>query len=188
MYLPTIKSDLKSVFADYAKECKVAVDRSYHAMKAQLQPGQTVPNPGKISPEMQAEISGPINALRDKAIGIIDEALEEVKAVKAEAPTTEAVNAIAMLRDANSVTEGDLDALMNEYGATYLAHKAVRDIARKHKIYAFADHPIIEIEAGLNTLRHICERDITLGNAESTAARGSSGTLFNASVDLNLPE
>ena len=187
MYLPTIKSDLKKVFADYAKECKVAVDRSYHVMKAQLQPGQMVPNPGKILPEVQAEFSGTINALREKAVGIIDQALEEVKSVKAEAPSTEAVNAIAMLRDAESVSEGDLDALMTEYGTTYLAHKAVRDIAHKHKIYAFDDHPIVEIEVGLNTLRHICERDISLGNAESTAARGSSGTLFDASVDLNLP-
>ena len=188
MYVKGIKSDLKAINAEFQKECKSAVDRAHHISLSRLQPGQTAPAPGFLTPEIEAELRASVAKLSDRAQGILEDALKEVRAAKAEAPSTEAVNSVTMLRGNKHVSEEDIIALADVYGDNYLTHKALHNIALEHGYHILSTHLADTLEKGLSTLSDIYRRDLTAYEAQAMANSAWRKAAMDDNVDMFLPE
>lgn len=187
MYLKGVKDSLKNINNEFQKECKNAVDRSHHISLSRLKPGEAAPAPGFLTPEIQEELRASVGRLANRAQAVLEDALREVREAKAEAPSTEAVNAITMLRGNKHVSESELNALMEVYGDNYLTHKAICDLAREHNATLFPPHPAQGLEEGLVNLSRIYRRDLTIYEADKMASSTWRKSVMDADVDENLP-
>lgn len=189
MDIKAIKNNLKEVNKKFAEICSATNRAADSEIRANLKPGEAVPQlrydtwPDTI----RANFAQEVRKLRDKALATLDAAIAEAQEMHAEAPSSDAVNAVAMLRDMDNVTESDVNAMLSVYGDNYLSYVAIRGIAEKHKIYGIEPHLLGDLEEGLSTLRRLYERDLSPYNAGASAAHSFTQALMDTTVDANLP-
>jgi len=134
------------------------VDRQIKA--ASLQPGETLgvaTHHGFYSEEsknkFEAELNPLIQEMKEIASGLVDEA-ENIRGI---APSTEAVNAITMLRGMEHPSVEAITAAAKKYGDNYLAMKAIDEVGRNNRVYLNTTHSsdaMIELSEMIDNRAH----------------------------------
>ena len=131
----------------------------------ELKPGTPAPKTGKIyGDDHRDRFEEQAAELRARGFSAIDKAKAEIKRDMTAAPSSDAVNALAMLAYRTDVSQDEIDALIESYGGNYQTYSAIRDIAMKHKRFV----PASTLEQDLSAINAKISivNDMSLSGAE----------------------
>ena len=178
--------ELKKIMRDFLDSYKSIGIQSRDNYIKTLAPGSPLPKEGIIYGEYGKELfSDKCREYRNKAHQIVDFHLNETKRKETEAPSTEAVNSITLLKLRDDVTEKDISDLLDRYGENPQAYRAINSVAREHKILSFGDHPISQSRENLETLSASIDKAISPGNEHISDGFVS---IFDMTIDSAFPE
>jgi len=130
-----LQKDITALNKEFAAEFHKMAEDSRNKVMLTLKPGQTAPAANKIYGEDNRELFSKKAAdIRSRGYALIESAKADLQKQIAEAPTQDAVNAVAMLSHRSKVTEREIDNLLQEYGSNYQTYQAIRDIAARHDV------------------------------------------------------
>lgn len=184
-----LKKTLSKTYAQFLQEYDAAAKASTLKLMASLAPGQPIPDYRLQSEEDRYAFMNTTSTYRDKAIAALQKARDDFDAEISVAPSTEAVNAISMLQLLSRPTEAELMAAHAKYGDNYLAHRALADLAAKHKYYGFPEDNVGELLEGFKTMERVISREFTVTAAEANPW-GPEGraALFDQTLESCFPE
>lgn len=137
--------ELKKIMSDFNNAYKTMCAQSRDDYIKTLNPGAPLPQEGALYTEdMKQKFSDECLKYRHKAHEIIDQHINELKKKATDAPSTEAVNSISLLKLRDSITEKEISEMLERYGDNVQAYRAINSIAYAHDIKSFDDHPISE--------------------------------------------
>lgn len=182
-----INKDLKTITSQFKDAYRISCDSSRNAYMRTLAPGSPVPKEGIIyGDDYRREFESMCAGYQDRAQTILKDALEDLVKIETEAPSTEAVNSITLLKMRDDITEKEIDNLLTKYGDNPQAWRALVSIARDHKIRTFPDHPVYTEIENIENLGANIEKTLTLRSAEQGHAEGYISFL-DAMIDGAFP-
>ena len=180
-----INKDLKTIISQYLDDYKAICNSSRNDYIKTLVPGSPVPPEGAIyTDEKKSEFRSIVDGYRTKAFSIIDKAYEDLKDKSTAAPSSDAVNSIALLNMRKEISEKDISDLLNAYGDNYQAYSTINSIARDHGIKTFKDHRIKEDMDGVGEIESAMDKFI---NYQRTTS-GRSGDGLRAMIEARIDE
>ena len=186
MNTETTKTNIKNIYRSYSETYKAISDSSWRRKIMDLSPGEPTPQKGVLYYADDAEnFRFEAVDLRQKGLAEVQTALDRIAEVKAEAPSSEAVNYITMLRDKKNITDHDIDIALKHYGHNYSAHNAIMDIAEDRKIYGFTRGT--ELDAIEKRFSEIHDNLSRMGTDAYTAQKQSGGG-YTAMMELLIDE
>lgn len=182
--LDHVKDKLKENYKAFALEYKNDLEASYRKKVASTQPGEPAPGRGLTDPEVKA-FKLRANAYRKRADAIIEDVKNQISADVTAAPSSEAVNYIAMLSRREHVSPYEIEFARNSYGRNFACYAVLRETAAKQGLY-IEDHPT---RAALDAIRSFekCNNDYTyetISNPEHSPEVMAS--LYAAGIDGGL--
>lgn len=187
----SIKDELKAITNEYAKNYKEICEASRDDYMKSLNPGSPTPARDVLyGDEARAKFGKKADSHRAKAIMIIGNELRSLNEKMSAAPSTEAVNALKVLKMRKTVKADEVESLMMRYGDNSLVHDTLCEIAAEHDIgkYAYADNPLRVKAEKLNDLRHSITNNLNLASAEKGHASDGFIAFLNATIDDALPD
>lgn len=178
--------ELKKIMSDFNESYKLVCAQSRDEYIKTLKPGSPLPTEGTIYTEnRKSQFSEECNKYRAKAHEIINAHIDELKRKETDAPSTEAVNTITLLKLRDNVSEKEISELLERYGDNPQAYRAINSIAFSHDIKSFGDHPISESLENLEALSSGIDKVIAPWNKNI-----SDGyiAMFNLQIDSAFPE
>lgn len=146
--------DLRKLASSWSSAATFAVKRGNEEAVAALEPGQTVPQLRDDRPSNDYAAKRANEACTDIVNSMratMRDLRERLADVKGQAPSEEALRAIAALRDMKSIEPETLDRVHRKYGGNWLAHSMLADIAQ-------AKHIDIDLRHDLDgNLEQICD-------------------------------
>jgi hypothetical protein len=178
--------ELKKIMNDFNETYKRVCAQSRDEYIKSLGPGAMIPNDG---PRIYTEngknfFTEECRKYKAKAHEIIDAQINDLKNKITEAPSTEAVNSITLLKLRDSVTEKEISDLMERYGDNVQAYKALNSIAYAHDIKSFGDHPLCDRLDNVEALSASIDKTLVPWN--NHISDGFIG-FFNMDIDSVFP-
>ena len=185
----SIKKTLSGLYQEYADNYQRLIEADRYRKKAALKAGERAPsdrNTRFYDAAMRDEFAATAADIRGRWQDVIDDTRAEIDKMKSEAPSTEAVNAVNMLKMLEKPTLEELQAIMDRYGDNYLISRAVSEIAKKNKYTMTA--PALETLS--DRLKEL-ERDglqLNVFSAEKNGVSTGQASFFETMLDLKLPD
>lgn len=187
MNIRKLKDELIKIGNEYAAEYARACEASRIAYLAGLPAGSVTPGARELITEEEVEAFDAFaQELKARALTLIDDALAEIDALKAAAPSEEAARVISLLAARSALSADDLAPLYAAYGENYQANAALRDIAVRNGVYDGGEHRLDVLARELTGIRPSFER-MSAVNARSGARPGVI-SMQNAMIEANIPE
>ena len=133
---------LKALVAEFVEKYREAAAKSHEEYIKNLKPGEDAHIPAEeyiIGDAPRREFFSYCMDLQKKVDEILSGLAEKERDERTAPPSEEAVRIINLLYLRSDVTEDELNDLMNRYGDTYQARKAMLDIAHRNEIYSLDD-------------------------------------------------
>lgn len=136
--------ELKKIMSDFNETYKAICAKSREDYIKSLGPGAMIPNNGPMiyTEDGKNYFTEECRKYKAKAHEILDTHVRDLKNKITEAPSTDAVNSITLLKLRDSITEKEISDLMERYGDNVQAYNAIKSIAYAHNIKSFGDHPL----------------------------------------------
>ena len=180
--------DLKTIISQYLDDYKAICNSSRNDYIKTLVPGSPVPPEGAIyTDEKKAEFRSLVEGYRTKAFSIIDKAYKDLKDKSTVAPSSDAVNSIALLNMRKDISEKDIEDLLDKYGNNVQAYSTINSIARDHGIKTFKDHRIKEDMDGVGEIESVMDKFINYERATSGRAGDGLRAIIEAKIDKVFP-
>ena len=187
----SINKELKAITGKYVEDYKTICNRSREERIKQLRPGEPIPKESTLyGDRAKADFKELADSHRAKANEILERELKAVNDKLTEAPSTEAVNSMQLLKMRDRVTLDEINGLMIRYGDNNQIYDTLKDVARQHGIneYAFDRNPLRVRAEMLSDLQHNINSSLTVNKAERGYATEAFISLINASIDDACPE
>lgn len=183
-----LNKELKELAARFENEYAASVKTSENRYKQTLEPGQTFhAKNGFYDDETRHHFEQTCQNYRAKAHEILDGAAAEIMAESVKAPSTEAVNAVAMIAGRKNISADELDILMTEYGQDCpLVYKRLQEIAEDHGYHNFRNHPVGEQAESVQILADSIDRTFNAINVENRSIVATMAG-FDANIDQAFP-
>lgn len=183
----TINSELKQVIKDFSDEYAKKAEESRQEYIKHLPAGQAIPPKGIIFGDNNKDtFNQSCVEKRQKVRAIIDKEIRPLKLKLTEAPSTDAVNSIQLLKMRNSVSEKEISDLLDRYGDNDQVRAALVDIGKDHGYHSFSRSSNEERIENLEDLKRSLENSLTLKRMED---RGSAFySWLNSVIDNIFPE
>lgn len=183
-----IKADLSKIYRNYATDYDFISTASFDKYRKDLKPGQIVEEKGRFFfPDDEQRFIELAREHRDKGLEIVNHVRSEIRKAKSEAPSTDAVNYISMLRNQKNITDRDIDAAVERYGNNYTAYRAIRDIAIEWKIYNYGEDPIDKVDRGLDDVEANLNKMGDTFNMQKKGFNSGHCHIFDAMLDMSIP-
>ena len=184
-----LNANLKGLADEYRREYDHLHQASYNHYLKGMKPGETIPA-GKAFYDNVHEGSfhTVCTDLREKAGRYIADALKDLKAQAAEAPTPEALAAVQMVAMRKNITEQDINRLMEAYGSNPITYTTLQDIAAQHDIHGYNNSPIYEQIDELEYLQTQTDKAFSPYNATGEDSKIMiAAEAFKTGVDRAVP-
>lgn len=154
-----LKVTLKDLYSQYAQAYKTGCDLAYKKNLSELKPGERTPEKlGLYYDDYKTSFAEKASKLKAEGLEAIKKARSEVKTMKTDAPSTDAMNYISYLRTKKDLTEYDIEDALERYGNNYAAYNAIKDLGEERKVF-FAQESILDpITRGLDNLESNFEK------------------------------
>lgn len=172
-----LQKDITALNKEFADAFHQTAERSRRKAMEGLRPGDPVPPTGKIYGEAdRKKFEEKAADIRSRGYALIDKAKAELQRQTTEAPSQDAVNAVAMLSHRTNITRQEVENLVQVYGDNYQTYQAIRDIAGKHEVFISPSG----LEKGLEAINGESRAvgSFTLANAESGRVVSDSAIAF----------
>lgn len=180
------KDELRKIFSDYAKDYQIRADASYKHRLTELKHGEIAPaRTGFFYSEDRAAFDTKAHEYRDKALEVIETLSNEIRARKTDAPSTDAINYVSLLRSKKGITEQDINDALDRYGSNYSVYNAIRDLASDNRIY-IQTHVLDNISEGIDNTVHSINK-MSASEAERGHATDGTSSVFNMTLEMNIP-
>lgn len=167
MDMQNVKAALNKNFREFAEAYEKAVAESYQKQLRDLLPGQAAPSMRIADAEDRAAFEAVAREYMSKAEKILLGARAEIGSGIAAAPSTDAVNFVAMMGTrTGTITREEIQAAIDKYGKNYQTYKAIADIARAHGIIIPENGPAADYE-WISVQLETLHREYSLANAEA---------------------
>lgn len=190
MYLDEkANKELKSILSQFVDAYRIVCENSRNAYMKTLAPGAQIPKEGMIYGEdFKDEFDSMCAGYRNKALEIVEKKLSELRDKTTEAPSTEAVNSIALLNMRKDITEDEIDNLLTRYGDNAQVWKTLVSIAKEHDIYTFRElNDLDEKVQTLVDLEKNLEKTLSVMSALAGHATESFMSLIAMDIDKAFP-
>lgn len=184
-----LKQKLITIYNNYVEAYDKISDQDYKAHLMNLGAGSITPPKYKFfSTDYRDKFAEMAIKYRDEALAIIDDALDRIRIKKTEAPTTEAVNYLAMLKDKADISEHDIEDALSTYGDNYSAYNAIRSLADSNEIrgVGISDLDVLETEIRDNIIPVFNRFGVI--DAENGHATQAVVSMFEGIILGSLPE
>ncbi len=176
-----IKEQLKR-YADSYSRIKEQAKSDY--IKS-LGPGAIVPKEVALSGTYAEQFENIIIDVQNKVNDIIEPFMKKLEEKFVEAPSTDEVNMISLLKVRNNLTKDEVFQIADKYGEKPQVYRAIQDIAHDHDIYLI-DHPINQqIEDIKSVLKSV--NGFSVYDAERDHATSGYMSFIGMSVDNAFP-
>ena len=149
-----LKRKLREILEEYAEKAEFFKETAKETKLKNLGNYQTVPGDNYLrsfTPEDAAAFEEAIKPLKESGILLVAEYLEKIQKVRTEAPTSEAVNYVSMLKLKKDITEKDISNAVDVYGNNYIVYESIAAIAHDNEIY-IDDNPLDSIEESIERI------------------------------------
>lgn len=174
-----LKKIVKNYYEDYDRFCKMSREERLK----DLRPGEPAPKANTIYGNHRTAFDDKAADYRAKAMAIIDSEMKATNKKLAAAPSTDAVNAITLLKMRDNVSREAVSNLLDAYGDNVQAFDTIRDIAKQKGIATLREHPMRVQMENIEAARSNLYRAL---NADDTARGHNSAAfvqLINSSID-----
>lgn len=179
-----INRDLKQILSEYKDEYRIICSTSREKYMQTLPVGSQIPKEGMIyGQEYKQVFDESCKGYQAKAYKILSDAHSELKKEATEAPSTEAVNSLALLNMRKDITETEIEDLINRYGDNPQVWKTIRSIAGENGIRV-SDHPINEQIRNIEGLMHTLNSTLSV----ASASKGHAGDGFLSMVAMQIDD
>lgn len=180
------------------KSLKVKMDSSFtkHAEASrqehikELPAGAPLPKANTIyGSEHLAAFREEAEEIRSQAFAAIAEEREKVQKQMADAPSSEAVNAISLMKLRTDLTPDDVSNMLSAYGDNYSAHKAIVSVASEAGVRS--DYPAHKLDTAADGLDYVAGKVPSMFSATAYERDGVQPVItlgFNTTIDSELPE
>ena len=177
------KERLREITNDFMNEYAGYCVQSRNEYLKTLKPGTPTPSEGKIYGDaFLRSFNERADFYRSKVDALLGGKLDEIAKVKTTAPSSDVVNLLTMLSFRDNINENDIDEVMQAHGDNYQAYRALQDIAKKHNVRIYQDHPLVSQEEVLKSAKKALDSFMTY---DGVSARGNSFAEF---LLAELPE
>ena len=164
------KEELKEMISSFRAEYEKLCSESRNAYMDTLPAGSKMPPAGVLYGDaFKNAFQEKCDAYRQQAAAIIHLERKTIEDEYAEAPSTEAMNAVAVISARTDLTEREVSAIMERYGGNRLAAAAISNAAKNSGLRVFSSVP--SLDALLSDLDRI-EGDLRDKFSTSGMARG----------------
>lgn len=187
MYLDEkANKELKSILSQFVDAYRIVCENSRNEYMKTLAPGAQIPKEGVIYGEdFKKEFDSMCAGYRNKALEIVEKKLSELRDKATEAPSTEAVNSIALLNMRKDITEDEIDNLLTRYGDNAQVWKTLVSIAKEHDIYTFRE--INDLDEKVQTLVDL-EKNLEKTLSVMSALAGHATESFMSLIAMDIDE
>lgn len=176
-------NDLQTIVSQFQDSYNVTAAASIRDAKLRLQPGDAVPEEGKIIGDVfRNEFESLANGYRERAGKIIDGKIKGYEEYLTAAPSDEAVRVISMLGNRDHISSEEFDLVVEKYGDNYQAYKALNDIGARNGYHLAENERQAEYEA-LKGFKRSMDTYFSLSGAENVS-KGKIAFTLAASADL----
>lgn len=183
----TTNKELKKVLDDFNREYKAKSEESREAYIRHLPAGQAVPPKGRIyGDENKAAFTKLCLEKRAQVRDIIGKEIDSLRSKMAEAPTTEAVNSVQLLKMRDNVSEEEISTLLDKYGDNNQVRSALVDIASAHGYHSFSRSGDEERLKDIEGLQNSLENSLSIKSMEDKGEAYASW--LGCAVDNLFPE
>lgn len=180
----TINKELKELLNTFKDSYRTTCYASRVQYMKTLPAGSQIPKEGVIYGDAEKQqFDLDCKGFRDKAYKILSDAHSELKKEATEAPSTEAVNSLALLNMRKDITETEIEDLINRYGDNPQVWKTIRSIAGENGIRV-SDHPINEQIRNIEGLMHTLNSTLSV----ASASKGHAGDGFLSMVAMQIDD
>ena len=180
----TINKELKELLNTFKDSYRTTCYASRVQYMKTLPAGSQIPKEGVIYGDAEKQqFKLDCKGFRDKANKILSDAHSELKKEATEAPSTEAVNSVALLNMRKDITETEIEDLINRYGDNPQVWKTIRSIAGENGIRV-SDHPINEQIRNIEGLMHTLNSTLSV----ASASKGHAGDGFLSMVAMQIDD
>lgn len=146
---------IKDAIREYKRSQDRIFKQNHDDYMANIKPGQTVPHVIPLSDKSKKDIDSALRKARNTIDNEINDVLKTIMDDIAEAPSDEAIRALQVANMRTSITDDEIDFMMNKYGKNVQVYSALKDIAVKHKFYNFKPDRTLQQFNELSELSHI---------------------------------
>lgn len=185
--LKPFKETIREIVNEYLEKTEKATAVSKDNKLKGLDPYDRVPEEETLklmTPAEKDSFNNEIMPLKEKGIFAVNDLLEKIETKKTEAPTTEAVNYVSMLKLKKDISDRDIESAINKYGNTYIVYEALQEIAADNNILV-PDNPYENIEESIESVNKVI-RSMNANNV-ATQSRGSINFALMMSLET-LPD
>lgn len=188
MDIKKLKTDLKEIYTEYNKIFEKRSEENYRDHINSMGPYERIPKKEELPMKGSAKdnLQSDIVNLRKKGAGVIDNAFNEIKEYKTQAPDPNAYNYINMLSLRKHLSESDIDIAMEKYGQNYSCYKALADLASDRQLPLNYHNPTDEIEEALTKAQNNIAR-MSVSDCQRGGASKGVTAFINMDID-NIAE
>lgn len=188
--LERANKDLKSIVSRFGDSFSTMCETSRNAYMRTLAPGAQIPREGILyGQDARDEFESMCAGYRAEADIILNDLASELKKKTTDAPDTDAVNTISLLKMRGDIAPDEVSDLLDRYGENPQAYRAIVAIANEKglKEFELAKHPVDEALQNVADLSTTLRR--TLSESSASAGHASEGFLdmVSAQIDLAIP-
>ena len=182
-------TQIKGIISQFKDAYRTSCEASRNAYMKTLPSGAPIPKEGVIyGDDYKEEFRSMCCGYRARADEIIDGVIARLKKVMTEAPSSEAVNVVSLLKMRNNLSIEEVRDLLDRYGDNPQTWKAISSIANDHELYV-GNHPIYEEMKDVEGLKRSIDKTLTPLNSNYTNTNTRDGflSILNMQIDGALP-
>lgn len=180
-------TQIKGIISQFKDAYRTSCEASRNAYMKTLAPGSPVPKDGVIyGDDYKEEFWSMCKGFQGRANEIMDGVIDRLKNDTTEAPSSEAVNTISLLKMRNNLSRDEVTDLLDRYGENPQAWRAISSIANDHEVYV-GDHPIYEEIKDVVGLKQSIDKFLTPLNNNSNLINDGFISILNMQIDSALP-
>ena len=180
-----INKELKALANQYKENYETMRRISENRYKTSLKAGQVFhEHDGFYDDQTKADFAKKCDDLKAKAHDLIDDLTLKVIAENTAAPSTEAVNVVALINARQNVSVDEIDQLMTVYGHDCpMVYKALQEKAESLGYHDFKPHPTAQLAEDLGRISSVIDRTFTANNVSIAGKLAGLET----EVDITFP-
>ena len=181
--LKELKTQMDETFTKYAEASRQEYIKT-------LAPGAPVPAENKIYGEYYlSKFRDDAAVIRSKVFDTIQAERKMISTAKTEAPTTEAVNTIGLMKLTSDLTADDIRNALDRFGDNYASYRAIHSLAVDSGLKdAVAPHKFDKTSEGLDYITSKVASAFSTTAYERNGVQPVSTLGFGTTVDNELPE
>ena len=184
-----IKESINEILSEYAEAYREASELAYNAKLKDLKPGEQVPKKGGLFFDSYREsLKKKFDESKAKGIEMLSDVKRQIREIKTAAPSTDAVNYLALLKEKKHISQEDIDNAIETYGENYIVYKTLIDIANDNKFFGYKDCVIDAVDKGLDEAMAAISSMSVYEAENRKLADGSYISFVNMMLNSSIPD